>query len=200
MVFLLAGFAYLCGSIPSGVWIGRLFYNKDIRQFGSGNSGATNTFRVLGRTAGIIVTLMDIFKGFLPTLIASTWVTDAHPLLIGICAVLGHTYPLFARFKGGKAVATTAGVLLAYHALFVFSGMAVFATILYLTSIVSFTSITTCLLMTGVSFFLGDWALSVTAIVLTAFIIFRHRSNIQRLLQGTESTVPFGFHCLSKKK
>ena len=102
--------AYLLGSIPSGIWIGKLFYGKDIRNYGSGNSGTTNTFRVLGVPAGIAVFIIDTAKGAIPVLLPLVLATSVHPLLFGLVAVLGHTFPIFAHFKGGKAVATTAGV------------------------------------------------------------------------------------------
>ena len=95
--------AYLLGSIPSGVWIGKIFYKKDIRNFGSGNSGTTNTFRVLGKPAGIIVLLMDILKGTLATCLPLLFQIDGiNPLWFGVCAILGHTFPIFAGFKGGR--------------------------------------------------------------------------------------------------
>ncbi len=113
--------AYLLGSIPSGVWVGKLFFKKDIRQHGSGNTGTTNTFRVLGKTAGTIVLFMDILKGTLATCLPFIFhVTSINPLWFGVCAILGHTFPIFAGFKGGKAVATSAGMLLGFIPLFSF--------------------------------------------------------------------------------
>lgn len=110
--------AYLLGSIPSGIWIGKYFYQTDIRKYGSGNSGTTNTFRVLGKKAGSIVLIMDMLKGSAATLLPIWLGVEIHPLLAGVVAALGHTYPLFAGFKGGKAVATSAGIMLAYNPLF----------------------------------------------------------------------------------
>ena len=110
--------AYLIGSIPSALWVGKLFYKTDIREHGSGNLGGTNTFRVLGKTAGLIVTILDILKGTVAALLPLLPVFDSvtvHPLIPGILAVVGHMYPVFAHFKGGKAVATSGGVLLAYE-------------------------------------------------------------------------------------
>ena len=108
-IFLGATMAYLLGSIPSGLWIGRKFFQIDIRQHGSGNLGATNSFRILGKKAGTIVLLMDLLKGSISVLLLKQM--DLHgisPLIIALFAVIGHTYPLFANFKGGKAVATFA--------------------------------------------------------------------------------------------
>jgi len=110
--------AYLLGSIPSALWIGKLFYNTDIRQHGSGNLGGTNTFRTLGLKAGLVVSILDILKGTAATclpFIPFFADTGIHPLFLGVLAVVGHMYPIFANFKGGKAVATSGGILLGYH-------------------------------------------------------------------------------------
>ncbi|NAP01649.1 glycerol-3-phosphate acyltransferase, partial [Halomonas sp. MG34] len=104
--------AYLLGSIPTALIVGKLGYNLDIREHGSGNLGATNTFRVLGFKAGSIVIVTDILKGTTATLIPLLFDADVYRLIIGLFAVIGHTYPLFAKFKGGKAVATSGGIIL----------------------------------------------------------------------------------------
>ncbi|MDU6985869.1 MAG: glycerol-3-phosphate 1-O-acyltransferase PlsY, partial [Terrisporobacter othiniensis] len=141
--------AYLLGSIPSGVWIGKLFFKKDIRQFGSGNTGTTNTFRVLGKPAGITVLLMDILKGTLATSLPYLFgLQGVNPLFFGVAAVLGHTFPIFANFKGGKAVATSAGMLLAYSPTFFIYSALIFVICLYLTSMVSLTSMISAVLIT----------------------------------------------------
>ncbi|HEX5564801.1 MAG TPA: glycerol-3-phosphate 1-O-acyltransferase PlsY, partial [Sporosarcina sp.] len=117
-IIILILIAYLLGSIPSALWVGKLFYKTDVRQHGSGNLGATNTFRVLGKTAGLTVTILDILKGtaaVLLLLLPSFGSAGIHPLLLGVCAVIGHMFPIFANFKGGKAVATSGGVLLGYN-------------------------------------------------------------------------------------
>lgn len=118
--------AYLLGSIPSGIWIGKFFFKKDIRDFGSGNSGTTNTFRVLGRTAGLVVFAMDLLKGTLATCLPVIFHLDVNPLWFGLVAVIGHTLPIFAGFKGGKAVATSAGMLLGFAPLFFFLFASIF--------------------------------------------------------------------------
>lgn len=118
--------AYLLGSIPSGLWIGKTFYKKDIRQFGSGNSGTTNTFRILGVKAGFAVFLADLLKGTLATSLAYLPGVDTNPLWFGLAAIVGHVFPVFAKFKGGKAVATSAGMLLGYNPLFFFCSLALF--------------------------------------------------------------------------
>ena len=112
---LFAIIAYLLGSIPSALLVGKIGYKIDIREHGSGNLGATNTFRVLGFKAGIIVTFSDILKGTIATLIPLFSGADVYVLAIGIFAVIGHTYPIFAKFKGGKAVATSAGIILGIY-------------------------------------------------------------------------------------
>lgn len=184
--------AYLLGSIPSGVWVGKLFYKKDIREYGSGNMGTTNTFRVLGKTAGTIVLIMDILKGSAATLLPIWMGVSIHPLLTGVIAAVGHTLPIFARFRGGKAVATSAGIILAYNPLFFTLAIACFLLYLYLSSMVSFSSILACLSAVVISFFMKDWWLVLVTILLTSYIILRHRSNIKRIREGTESKIPFG--------
>lgn len=194
--------AYLLGSIPSGVWIGKLFFKKDIRQYGSGNSGTTNTFRVLGKPAGFTVFLLDLLKGTLATSLVYLFQLNINPLWLGICAIIGHIFPIFASFKGGKAVATSAGMLLAYHPLFFIYSLAIFLIILYLSSMVSVASMLAAILVTLSTFFIPkiapailphqDWLLSGIAILVTAVIFYLHRQNIQRIRQGTENRVTFG--------
>ena len=109
--------AYLLGSFPSALVIGKTFYNKDIRNYGSGNLGSTNAFRVLGKKGGAIVFILDILKGGLAFLIAKYAGATISPLIIAVFALIGHIYPIFANFKGGKAVATSAGIILFYSPL-----------------------------------------------------------------------------------
>lgn len=202
--------AYLLGSIPSGVWIGKFFFKKDLRQFGSGNTGTTNTFRVLGKKAGIAVLLMDILKGTLATCLPLLFTLDVNPLVFGVAAVLGHTFPIFANFKGGKAVATSAGMILAYNpAFFVYSAL-IFIIMLYITSMVSLSSMISAVLITLSTIILPfaipailphfDWLLTSIALVLTIFIFIRHKDNIERIKDGTESRVPFGLGARKKNK
>lgn len=184
--------AYLLGSIPSGLWVGKLFYRKDVRDYGSGNMGTTNTFRVLGAKAGIIVLVMDILKGSAATLLPIWLGASIHPLFAGVIAAIGHTLPLFAGFRGGKAVATSAGIILAYNPLFFTLAILCFLIYLFLSSMVSLASILACLSAVVISFFFGDIYLTAVTVLLTAYIIYRHRTNIQRIKSGTESKVPFG--------
>ena len=188
--------AYLIGSIPSGLWIGKAFYKTDVREHGSGNLGATNTFRILGKKAGSIVIVMDILKGtagVLLPLIPYFQDTTVHPLLLGAVAVVGHMFPIFAGFRGGKAVATSAGVLLGYTwPLFVILILAFLIT-LKITKMVSLTSMvaSTVALIYSIIYGVvtGDWAVLIVVAVLFTFIIYRHRANIERIKNGTEPKV-----------
>lgn len=197
--------AYLLGSIPSGVWVGKLFFKKDIRQFGSGNMGTTNTFRVLGKKAGIAVLLMDILKGTLATCLPLIFsVSSINPLWFGVCAILGHTFPIFAKFKGGKAVATSAGMLLGFNPIFFVYSASIFVLCLFITSMVSLTSMIAACLITLSTIFLPfifpfilpeqNWLLTLIAIGVTIFIFIRHKENIKRIKEGTESHIPFGLN------
>lgn len=189
-IFLGATMAYLLGSIPSGLWIGRKFFQIDIRQHGSGNLGATNSFRILGKKAGTIVLLMDLLKGSISVLLLKQM--DLHgisPLIIALFAVIGHTYPLFANFKGGKAVATFAGVILAYQPVLFLIGLGIFILTLAISKMVSFTSMLTISIGVLLSLYFQDMVLTTIALLVDIFIIYRHRTNIQRIVNGTESKV-----------
>ena len=180
--------AYLLGSIPSGLWIGQYFFQKDIRQFGSGNLGSTNAFRVLGTKAGSIVLFCDVFKGFFAMTVFKQ--DSLSPLWIASFAVIGHTFPLFASFKGGKAVATFAGMILAYQPLLLLYGLLIFLALLAITRMVSLTAMVTITAGVLLSLLFNDWTLTCFALAIDIFIIYRHRSNIQRILNGTENKVP----------
>mgnify|MGYP001271613745 CR=1 FL=1 len=181
--------AYLLGSIPSGLLIGKTFYGIDIREHGSGNLGATNTFRVLGIKAGIVVTLMDILKGTLATALPMWFAPELHPLIAGLFAVIGHMYPVFAQFKGGKAVATSAGVLLCYEPVMFLFIFGVFFITLYLSKIVSLSSMVSSIAAVIYSFLTKDVFLIVVVVLLAAFVIYRHRSNIERIRNKTEPKI-----------
>ena len=184
--------AYLLGSIPSGLWIGQTFFQKDIREFGSGNLGSTNAFRVLGPKAGSVVLFCDVFKGSLATILAMTVFQkpSISPLWIASFAVIGHTFPLFASFKGGKAVATFAGMILAYQPLLLLYGLIIFLVLLAITRMVSLTAMVTISIGVLLSLLFNDWVLTAFALAIDIFIIYRHRANIQRILNGTENKVP----------
>ena len=189
-IVLGATMAYLLGSIPSGLWIGRKFFQIDIRQHGSGNLGATNSFRILGKKAGTIVLLMDLLKGSISVLLLKQM--DLHgisPLIIALFAVIGHTYPLFANFKGGKAVATFAGVILAYQPVLFLIGLGIFILTLAISKMVSFTSMLTISIGVLLTLYFQDIVLTIIALLADIFIIYRHRTNVQRILNGTEPKV-----------
>ncbi|EUJ33318.1 membrane protein YgiH [Listeria floridensis FSL S10-1187] len=189
---LLSVIAYLIGSIPSGLWIGKIFYKKDIRNFGSGNLGATNSFRVLGVKAGSVVTVIDILKGTIATLLPFFFLPELNPhfmLLTGVCAIIGHSFPIFAGFRGGKAVATSAGVVLAYAPLLFIAVLIVFLITLKISKYVSLSSMVAALAAFLITLFLGDPILFVLITCIAIFIIWRHRANIKRIKNGEEPKI-----------
>ncbi|MFD1864235.1 glycerol-3-phosphate 1-O-acyltransferase PlsY [Planococcus chinensis] len=185
--------AYLLGSIPSALWIGKIFYRTDIRTKGSGNLGATNTFRTLGAKAGIAVTVMDILKGTAATMIPLFIATDIHPLVFGVLAVIGHMFPVFAKFKGGKAVATSGGILLGYQWPLFLVAVAVLLIALKITKMVSLSSIilaVVAVIYTVIyTFYSQDYPFLIVILILAGFIIYRHRANIARIKAGTEPKI-----------
>ncbi len=181
--------SYLLGSIPSGLIVGKVFYGIDIREHGSGNLGGTNTFRTLGKKAGMAVTLSDILKGTLAVFLARWFGDDLHPLIAGVVAVIGHMYPVFAGFRGGKAVATSAGILLGYAPLMFLILLSVFMLGLYLTKYVSLSSMLAAVAALTYSFIDGDIALIIVVAVLSAFVFYRHRANIKRIINKTEPKI-----------
>ncbi len=188
--------AYLIGSIPSGLWIGKIFYKTDIREHGSGNLGGTNSFRVLGKKPGLVVTIMDILKGTAATLLPLLPLfadTTIHPLILGAIAVVGHMFPIFAGFRGGKAVATSGGVLLGYAwPLFILLVVSFFIA-LKITKMVSLSSMIVSIvaLIYSIIYVIvtGDVALLILISLLTIFIFYRHRANLKRIKEGTEPKV-----------
>lgn len=199
LTILLLVVAYLLGSIPFGLVVGKLLYKKDIRQFGSGNIGTTNAFRAFGTTGGILVFICDMIKGAIPVLLANWLQPGLHPLLFGGMAIIGHSFPLFLKFKGGKAVATSFGVVLAYHPLFALISIASFFVSLFVTSMVSFSSIFAIAFATILSLLYQDWVLTLATALVLALVVIRHKDNIKRIRQGTESKVPFGLNKHKKK-
>ncbi|WP_079709554.1 glycerol-3-phosphate 1-O-acyltransferase PlsY [Paraliobacillus ryukyuensis] len=188
---LLAILAYLIGSIPSGLIVGKTFYNIDIREHGSGNLGGTNSFRVLGIKAGTVVTLADILKGTLAVLLPIIFSVDAsvNALIIGVFAVIGHMYPVFARFKGGKAVATSGGMLLGLSPLLFGIILVSFFLVLYLSKYVSLASMVTGIVAVITSALLQNIGLIIVTTILTIFVIYRHRANIKRIINKTEPKI-----------
>lgn len=192
--FLLIICAYLLGSIPFGLLVGKYFFHTDIRQIGSGNIGTTNAFRGLGKKGGIIVFLCDMAKGFLPVLVAASLSSVTWPSLIfGFFAVLGHAYPIYLKFKGGKAIATSLGLITAYNPLFALLAIICFAIVLYFFRMVSLSAIVAVFFVIILSIIQGDWMLTGMTCLIWLIVLIRHQENIRRIQNGTESKVPFGF-------
>ncbi|MCJ7841255.1 glycerol-3-phosphate 1-O-acyltransferase PlsY [Lederbergia sp. NSJ-179] len=187
-VFILL-IAYVIGSIPSGLIVGKVFYGIDIREHGSGNLGATNSFRTLGKRAGSVVVLVDILKGTFTIFLPFMFGSDLHPLISGIFAVIGHMFPLFAGFRGGKAVATSGGILLGYDPILFVSLVVVFLISLKLSKYVSLSSIIVALFAILYTLFTKDLFLMIIVTILAAFVIIRHRTNIKRIRDKTEPKV-----------
>jgi acyl phosphate:glycerol-3-phosphate acyltransferase len=187
---------YIFGSIPFALVIGKIFYKTDIRQFGSGNLGGTNAGRVLGKKAGLSVSILDIFKAFIVMLIVKNF-DPSQVALAGVFATLGHIYPIFAGFKGGKAVSTAAGYILGVSTLVFFKPVEMalipllsFFLVLKLTKYVSLSSMTALSLAALISFFVqNDLMISFYLSLLVSIVIYRHKANIDRLIKGTESKV-----------
>jgi acyl phosphate:glycerol-3-phosphate acyltransferase len=195
---LFAGIAYLLGSIPTAVWVGKKYYNLDVREHGSKNAGATNTFRVLGKKPGTIVLLIDIAKGCFAVLLPyfvfhSNWdegVLIQLQLLTAITAVLGHVFPIFAGFRGGKGVATSLGIIIGIHPLAALICFGLFSVVFIISKYVSLGAITAALsfpLLIIFIFKVDSIYLRAFAIVLGAVVILAHKKNIARLLHGEES-------------
>ncbi|MEY3450824.1 MAG: glycerol-3-phosphate 1-O-acyltransferase PlsY [Bacteroidota bacterium] len=194
--------AYLLGSIPSAVWYGKKFHDTDVRTFGSGNAGATNTFRVLGKKAGAIVMAIDAFKGCLATYIPvillnnqliETNYISSFQIGFGIIAVIGHIFPIFAKFKGGKGVATLLGMAIALHPSAALTCVSIFTIILITTNYVSLGSI-----IAGLAFPIllftpmynnNDLVLKVFGFVVFVLLMITHKQNIGRLMNGTENKI-----------
>lgn len=196
LMFILS---YLIGSLVPGFWVGKIFYHKDIRDEGSGNIGTTNSFRVLGIRAGITVLALDMLKGTAAGLLPLLFHSSINPMLVGIGAILGHTFSIWIGFKGGKAVATSAGVLLAYNPMFFIIIISIFVILLSISSMVSLSSMISFSCAVLISLYYHDWILTIVATILTIFVFYRHRTNISRIRDGTESTIPFGWYYNHKK-
>ncbi len=189
---------YLLGSIPFALVIGKVFYKTDVRQHGSGNLGGTNTGRVLGAKAGLSVIVLDILK-VVAAIWAASYVSTTAALLTGLCCCIGHCYPIFAHFKGGKAVATMFGFLLGIS-IFVFGNgfyfigpVIMFLAVLYLYKMVSVASITAALCssiqLTSMNWNMDSLLLIVGSWALTALVIYRHRANIRKVRAGEEGKI-----------
>ena len=185
--------AYLMGAIPFGVLVGTLFYHIDVREHGSGNVGTTNVFRVLGKKAGVVVLVCDMLKGFIPAFVAAQVWRETNPWLVIFVAaapVVGHMFSVFLRGRGGKGVATGAGVVLALVPLAFGVIVVVWVLLILITRYVSLASLVATLLVPVFVIALGDPLPYVIAAVLVTVVIFwAHRGNIRRLLNGTENRV-----------
>lgn len=199
IIFLLI-IAYLIGSIPSGIQIGKIFFHINVRDYGSGNIGTTNIYRTLGPYAGTAVLIIDLAKGAVATALPMIFgINSINLLIFGLMAVLGHTFSIFDHFKGGKAVATSAGMLIIYNLPFFFLAVFVLLICITITSMVSFGSILGFIIITIASFIIHDNTLSIVAIILTIFVLYKHKDNIDRILTGKENLVPFGIYYLIKQ-
>jgi len=181
--------SYVLGSVPSGLWMGQRLRGIDIREHGSKNIGATNTLRVLGKKLGAAALAFDILKGLLPVLIApqvSTW--PYLPLACGLAAILGHSFSLFLGFKGGKGVATSAGVFLGLAPLVTVVGIVTFAVVVGATRMVSAGSVSAALAMAVAVFFIPTGTvIQWVTLAVALLVILKHRANIQRILRGAEN-------------
>ena len=191
--------AYLMGSIPSAVWIGKTLYGVDVREFGSGNAGATNTFRVLGKRAGLIVLFIDILKGWLSVAMAG-FISEAPAgtsayvdlqIVLGVAAVIGHIFPVFAGFRGGKGIATLFGVILAAHPLACLISLGVFLLIFLAFRYVSLGSISAAIAFPiSVITVFGDKvvpSMVIFSIMVAILVMITHQKNIERLIRREES-------------
>lgn len=190
IIFGLTILAYLLGALPFGLIIARGL-GIDLRSQGSGNIGATNVFRVVGRGWGIFTFTLDALKGFLPAFFfpAFAEVDAAYGVLFGVAAILGHTFPVYLKFKGGKGVATSAGVLLGVAPLAIAVGFGCWVVCMVLTRYVSLASIVAAAAVAVTVWFEGDKALVVQVVLSTmcGLVIWLHRANIRRLINGTEN-------------
>ena len=198
---LLIVLAYFIGSIPTALIISKTFFHIDIRDYGSGNMGATNTFRVLGSKYGTIVMIFDILKGmgavalfnFMPQYFNNEWARTNLMVGLGLAAVLGHIFPIFAHFRGGKGVATLFGMIVTVQPVIGLSCVGVFLLVLVLTRYVSLSSI-----LAGIALpicVLWIWnddviLYRIFAICVAALIVLTHQKNIVKILRGSESRVP----------
>jgi glycerol-3-phosphate acyltransferase PlsY len=199
-IAILIVLAYLIGSIPSAVWVSKRLYGIDIREHGSGNAGATNTFRILGPRAGSAVMLMDMLKGFIAVKLSifSNYAWTSEPfvnlqIFLGLAAVVGHIFPIWAEFRGGKGIATLFGMILGIQPLVAVSLVGVFLLMLFLTRYVSLSSISASIAFPLLILFIfnePELSYRVFAIATSCLVVLTHHKNINRLLNGNESKVP----------
>lgn len=181
--------AYLFGSIPTALIVGKLFFKIDIRDHGSNNPGATNTLRVLGKRAAILVLVIDAGKGILAAALPLLLHTDSNPLFAGLIAVIGHCFPIFAGFRGGKAIATTAGVLLFVNPWMFLTAYITFFAVIFISKYVFFGSLSVGLVMLVYSFFEEGWKHEIIFFLFILLLIYLHRSNIRNFMAGIEPKI-----------
>ena len=187
LFFILFILAYLVGSIPNALWIGKMFKNIDVRDFGSGNVGATNAARVLGWKLGVMVLLFDAFKGMIFIIIARKFgLSDIYVVLIGLAAILGHSYSIYLKFKGGKAVATSLGVMLVLIPKVIIILVIVFLLIVIFSGYVSLASISVACLLPILTYIMYNNIIVLLSLAVGILVIWRHKSNIKNLLEGKE--------------
>ena len=208
--FLLIILAYLIGSVPTALIISKRFFGIDIREYGSGNMGATNAFRILGPKYGTIIMVLDILKGmlavglfyFLPYYLSNELERTNFMMGLGLAAVLGHIFPIFANFKGGKGVATLLGMLIAVQPVVAVCCVAVFVVVLYTTRYVSLSSILGAIMLPiSVLWIWNEHELSyrIFALLVAFLVIITHQKNISRLIKGRENRIPILKHRDRKK-
>ncbi|MEQ9186153.1 MAG: glycerol-3-phosphate 1-O-acyltransferase PlsY [Cryomorphaceae bacterium] len=202
--------AYVLGSIPTAVWVGKLFYDTDVREYGSGNAGATNTFRVLGKKAGIPVLIIDALKGFaavkLVNFFAQEPISDAafvnYQLALGIAAVIGHIFPVFAGFRGGKGIATLLGLMLAVHHQGALIALGIFILVFAITRFVSLGSMTAALCFPFIIVLIYQStipSLIVFSMFVAILVLITHQKNIERLFRREENKANISLKNLIKQ-
>jgi len=190
--------AYLLGSIPTAVWTGQLFYGIDVREHGSGNAGATNTFRVLGAKAGVPVLLFDILKGFIAVQFATFCAASpldsnsfvTFQLMLGVAALLGHIFPVYVGFRGGKGIATLLGVMIAVHYEAALTACGVFLLVFFITRYVSLSSMLAAVCFPAIlvwAFHTTTPSLIIFSLFIAIMVLITHQKNIERLLRNEES-------------
>lgn len=198
---LLLVVAYLLGSIPTAVWVGKYFYNIDVREHGSGNAGATNVFRVLGKKAGIPVLIIDVLKGLFATLLASyaplannSFELINFQLCLGAVALIGHIFPVFASFRGGKGIATLLGIIIAIVPSAAMLAILVFILVLVSSKIVSLSSMIAAIAFPIIIIFIqktNEMSLITFSLLISIIVIITHRKNIVRILKKEEGKISF---------
>lgn len=189
--------AYCIGSFPTGVLYSRSRHNIDVRSLGSGGSGATNVGRNFGFRAAVMVTTVDVLKGLIPVLIAKMVFADSHLtiMLTAIACVIGHAYPIWASFRGGKIVATSMGVLVAFNFWLALVTVIMLAVLIFVTSTVSLSAMTSySIIALYIAFTNPEPIYKVGFICIALFLIYRHRANVQRLLNKNESRINWGLN------